>query len=234
VGGGQACQRATESIRGNGIDAYPHFSGQRIIVRRQYSSIATIPAPAPAAASGRKGRERERRPVFHTWLCYVETERHTERTDGRTDGPGESPPRGHDGGGDVFSGSGRRACSRRTVSRNTRVARPPHVHAIVLVLSGRSCHRARLWKTRCPFSARAFASKASLIELHRRPSGIEITQDPCRGVDLARQLCGDTARDKKYREDPRFPSKLGIIKGRTRRISRRRIMIPGNVPSSED
>lgn len=37
---------------------------------------------ASAAASGRKGRERERRPVFHTWLCYVETERHREiRTD---------------------------------------------------------------------------------------------------------------------------------------------------------
>lgn len=33
-------------------------------------------------ASGRKGRERERRPVFHTWLCYVETKRYRE-----TDGP---------------------------------------------------------------------------------------------------------------------------------------------------
>jgi len=33
-------------------------------------------------ASGRKGRERERRPVFHTRLCYVKTKRHRE-----TDGP---------------------------------------------------------------------------------------------------------------------------------------------------
>lgn len=129
--------------------AFAHFSARRIIAGKQYSSIATIPAPAPtksaATASGRKGRERERRPVFHTWLCYVETERHTER---RTDGPGESPPHGHDDGGDVFSGSGRRACSRRTVSRNTHVARPPYVHAIVLVLSGHSCHRARLFGKR--------------------------------------------------------------------------------------
>lgn len=31
-----------------------------------------------SGASGRKDRERERRPVFHTWLCYVETERHSE------------------------------------------------------------------------------------------------------------------------------------------------------------
>jgi len=36
-------QRATESIRGNGMDAYPvkraftHFSAQRIIARKQYS-----------------------------------------------------------------------------------------------------------------------------------------------------------------------------------------------------
>lgn len=79
-----------------------------------------------ATASGRKGRERERRPVFHTWLCYVETERHTER---RTDGPGESPLYGHDDGGDVFSGSGCRACSRRTVSRNTHVVRPPSMRS---------------------------------------------------------------------------------------------------------
>lgn len=88
-------------------------------------SPAMIPAPdatesryrARRGASGRKGRERERRPVFHTWLCYVETERHIER---RTDGhkPGESPPRGH-GGGDVgflVFRSGRRACSRHSCS----------------------------------------------------------------------------------------------------------------------
>jgi len=61
------------------------------------SSSGGVSTESATMASGRKSWERERRPVFHTWLCYVETKRHR---DGRTDMDRGSPHR-VDGGGDA-------------------------------------------------------------------------------------------------------------------------------------
>lgn len=131
-------------------------------------SIATIPAPAPERRAPvrrarlrqvgvRAGRENVVPCSIHGYAMWKP--RDTQR-DGRTDRG--SPHRMDTTVEATFSLEAiAEHALRRTVPRNTHVVRPPSMRSS-WCYPVHSCHRATPWKTRCPFSARRFASNDSL------------------------------------------------------------------------